>query len=150
MKDNFNLTLMSKEEKAKEYAKVACLDIVRHYNVFTKEEISKFTTTDYLAGYTQAEQDLSSQLTAYKEALRELVEFKMSSDNLPEKDKYKLSNQSIDVIGCSNNEGSSYHPFFVYYDYDKNKWFSHTSSREVKVISWIHFDLYKIKTLIKD
>lgn len=63
---------MSKEEKAKEYAKVACLDIVRHYNVFTKEEISKFTTTDYLAGYTAAEQDLSSQLTAYKEALREL------------------------------------------------------------------------------
>ena len=65
---------MSKEEKAKEYAKVACLNIVRHYNVFTEEEISKFTTTDYLAGYTQAEQDLSSQLAAYKEALRELVE----------------------------------------------------------------------------
>ncbi len=64
---------MSKEEKAKEYAKVACLDIVRHYNVFTKEEISEFTTTDYLAGYTQAEQDLSTQLTAYKEALRETL-----------------------------------------------------------------------------
>ena len=64
---------MSKEEKAKEYAKVACLDIVRHYNVFTKEEISKFTTTDYLAGYTQAEQDLSTQLTAVKEALREII-----------------------------------------------------------------------------
>lgn len=93
---------------------------------------------------------LSTENAQLREALRELVEFKMSSDNLPEKDKYKLSNQSIDVIGCSNNEGSSYNPFFVYYDYDKNKWFSHTSSREVKVISWIHFDLYKIKTLIKD
>lgn len=49
------------------------MNIVRHYNVFTKEEISKFTTTDYLAGYTQAEQVLSSQLTAYKEALNKCI-----------------------------------------------------------------------------
>ena len=56
---------MSKaEEKAREYA------IKKHGDELIFHESYLETLGDFKAGYTQAEQDLSSQLTAYKEALR--------------------------------------------------------------------------------
>ncbi|SBV91822.1 hypothetical protein [uncultured Dysgonomonas sp.] len=61
---------MSKEEKAKEYAE----DINLGLTGIKKDIAVTKSFEDYLAGYTAAEQYLSSQLTAYKEALRELVE----------------------------------------------------------------------------
>lgn len=62
---------MSKEEKAKEYAD----NTIGNYDYagLNKLEAISELSDAYLAGYTAAEQDLSSQLTAYKEALRELV-----------------------------------------------------------------------------
>lgn len=59
---------MSKEEKAKEYA----WDMNLGLTGFKKDIAVTKSVQDYLAGYTQAEQDLSTQLTAVKEALREM------------------------------------------------------------------------------
>lgn len=60
---------MSKEEKSKEYALLK-LEENGYRNFHGIESVE----CAYSVGYTQSEQDLSSQLTAYKEALRELVE----------------------------------------------------------------------------
>lgn len=65
---------MSKEEKAREYAKSVVDESVENY---IGEEIFdshiEYASQCYIAGYTQAEQDLSSQLSEYKEALIEII-----------------------------------------------------------------------------
>ena len=62
-----------KEEKAKEYAD----DMLPHANDvdagYEQHLYWKYAKFGHLEGYTQAEQDLSSQLAAYKEALREII-----------------------------------------------------------------------------
>ena len=59
------------EEKAREYAGVTpdVKDISQLPPYFY---VQRQKYKDYLAGYTQAEQDLSSQLSEYKEALSSL------------------------------------------------------------------------------
>ncbi|MBS5907849.1 MAG: hypothetical protein KIC84_11550 [Dysgonomonas mossii] len=90
----------------------------------------------------------NNTLTQYKEALRELVELKY---DLPRKDNYKLTeNRSVDVIGSKNNEGSSFYPFFVYYDYNNKKWYSSINDNEVKVVCWRYWESIKAKQLLTD
>lgn len=62
---------MSKEEKAKEY--VSNIDFSNSTGIYIVNEMKGTTYQGYIDGYTQAEQDLSSQLTACKEALREII-----------------------------------------------------------------------------
>lgn len=77
---------MSKEEKAKEYSKKICAKSCRSQcEVYDLCTIYKERIKNYLAGYTQAEQDLSSQLTAYKEALSLVDEINSwASNTFPE------------------------------------------------------------------
>lgn len=66
---------MSKEEKAKEYALKQLkyhIDRGDKELTYSTEACVNIAAKDYVAGYTQSEQDLSSQLTAYKEALSSL------------------------------------------------------------------------------
>ena len=72
---------MSKEEKAKEYAMLACgyyaPDCKPEYcnskcQWFINSHVHE-NVRAYRNGYTQAEQDLSSQLAAHKEALRSMI-----------------------------------------------------------------------------
>lgn len=63
---------MSKEEKANRYAveNIDCeSSIFRGLSIQSQDDIFDAVETAHLAGYTQAEQDLSYQLAAYKEAL---------------------------------------------------------------------------------
>lgn len=59
---------MSKEEKAKEYAEQYPYDA----ELFGSD-LRSVLEGAFISGYARAEQDLSSQLTACKEALREFI-----------------------------------------------------------------------------
>lgn len=65
---------MSKEEKAKEYAKSVVDESVENY---IGEEIFdshiEYVSQCYIAGYTQAEQDLSTENVALKESLSSII-----------------------------------------------------------------------------
>lgn len=62
---------MSKD-KAEEKASDMCVEKLEE-NGCLNFHGTEFVECAYISGYTQAEQDLSSQLTACKEALREIV-----------------------------------------------------------------------------
>lgn len=90
---------MSKEEKAKEYSKKICAKSCRSQcEVYDLCTIYKERIKNYLAGYTQAEQDLSTQLTAYKEALRHLVNL-CDADSADEVIFYQMEhNIDLDMV----------------------------------------------------
>lgn len=66
--------IVSKIEKAKEYAKSVVDDSIKNgYGEEIYNNHIGYASQCYKAGYAAAEKELSTQLTAYKEALRELV-----------------------------------------------------------------------------
>ena len=61
------------EEKAKEYAKLACSNFIELYNVLSRDQLIEFAATDYLQGYAAAIADQSNTLNQHKEALRDII-----------------------------------------------------------------------------
>lgn len=103
----------------------------------------------YPESLTSIYDKMDAENVQLREALRELVYFKSVKDSLPPKNSLRISNKSVDVFGSRNN-GTSYYPFTVYYDFDKERWFSSVNDNEVKVCYWRNIEIFQAKQLLTD